>query len=422
MPAGLPVRVRSIHAQNRASPAGVAGQRCALNLAGIDKSVIARGDWIADARCFLPSRHVDVELQWLVSAESPLHAWAPLHVHLGAAHHVAHAVPLSPESLAPGRRGRVQLVFDAPVCAMPGDRFIVRNAQANRTVGGGVVLDPNAPDRKRRTPQRLAWFDAVVALLAGQGLDAVLRQSPFGLDEPALQRLTGQPAHAIEVPAGAQWVALRDPRILILTGHWDALCDRAVAALDAFHQQVPDEPGLDAARLRRMAAPTAPEPLWQAIVERVVQEGRTARNGPWLHRPQHAEVLAGPEAGLAARILPLLHAGAYDPPWVRDIARELGEPEDAVRALLRKLLRRGEVTQVVKDLFYHRERIAELASLVAALCASKGSVQAADFRDAIGLGRKRAIQILEFFDRAGYTRRLRDTHVLRSDRSAFRDA
>jgi len=420
MPAGTPVRVRSLHAQNRASPEGAAGQRCALNLAGIDKDEIARGDWIADARCFLPSRHIDVELQWLMSADGPLQAWTPLHVHMGAAHHVAHAVPLAPETVMPGRHGRVQLVFDAPVCAMPGDRCIVRNAQASRTVGGGRVLDPNAPDRKRRTPQRLAWLDAVSAYLAGQGLEAVLQQAPLGLDEAALQRLCGQPAAGIAVPAEAQWVAGRGPRTLILDSHWDALCDRAVSALESFHQQAPDEPGLDAARLRRMAAPTAAEPLWQAVVDRLVQDGRAVRNGPWLHRPQHAAALAGPEAELAARVLPLVQAGAYDPPWVRDLARTLGEPEERLRQLMRKLLRRGEVAQVVKDLFYLREHIETLAALVASLCEEKGSVQAADFRDAVGLGRKRSIQILEFFDRAGYTRRLRDAHVLRSDSTAFR--
>ena len=115
---------------------------------------------MADARCFLPSRHVDVELTLLPGGEADaagaagtVRAWTPLHVHIGAARHLAHAVPLSAETLAPGQSGWAQLVFDAPVCAMPGDRYIVRNAQATRTVGGGRVLDPNAPDRKRRAPR-----------------------------------------------------------------------------------------------------------------------------------------------------------------------------------------------------------------------------------------------------------------------------
>lgn len=423
MPANTPVRVRGIHAQNRPSPEGVAGQRCALNLAGIDKSAIARGDWIADARCFLPSRHVDVDMRWLDSAEGPLTSWAPLHIHIGAAHHVAHAVPLSPDTLAPGGRGRVQLVFDEPVCVMPGDRYIARNAQATRTVGGGVVLDPNAPDRKRRSPQRMAWLDAMAEFIAGSGLGAVLRESPLGLDEAALQRLTGLPASAVAAPDGAHWLASRGQRVLITQTHWDALSERALAALDTFHRQSPDEPGVDAARLRRMTLPGTPaasDALWQALIDRLLTQGLAARNGPWLHLPQHAATLAGPEAELAARILPLLREGAFDPPWVRDLGRTLGEPEERVRQLLRKLLRRGEVVQVVKDLFYHRESITKLAALVAALCRESGGAQAAAFRDVTGLGRKRAIQVLEFFDRVGYTRRLRDEHVLRADTALFR--
>ncbi|WP_019937654.1 selenocysteine-specific translation elongation factor [Bordetella sp. FB-8] len=420
MPAGTRVRVRSIHAQDRVALVGMAGQRCALNLPGIDKDAIARGDWIADARSFLPSRHVDVQMQWLASAEGPLRVWAPVHVHIGAAHYMAHAVPLMPDTLAPGQGGRVQLVFDAPVCAVPGDRYIVRDAQASCTVGGGVVLDPNAPDRKRRTPQRLAWLDAVSDCLAGQGLDAVLRHAQFGLDEAALQRFCGQHVEAVAMPVGARWVSARGPRILILDNHWDALCARAVDALEDFHRQSPDEPGLDAARLRRITAPATPGSLWRAVIERLVREGTALRNGSWLHRPWHAAVLDGPQAELAAKILPLFQAGAYDPPWVRRIARDLGEPEERVRDLMRKLLQRGEVVQIVKDLYYHRQHVETLAALVAGLCAQKGSAQAAEFRDAAGLGRKRAIQILEFFDRVGYTRRLRDAHVLREDGTVFR--
>ena len=253
MPAGERLRVRGIHAQNRPSETGAAGQRCALNLAGIDKNAIARGDWVADARCFLPSRHVDVELTLLPGGEADaagaagtVRAWTPLHVHIGAARHLAHAVPLSAETLAPGQSGWAQLVFDAPVCAMPGDRYIVRNAQATRTVGGGRVLDPNAPDRKRRAPARLQWLRALAAMLDGADLAPLLEQATLGLDEAALQRLTGRDARALAAPAGARWLAGRTPqapRTLILAAQWDALRAKAEQALAAFHQAAPDEPG-----------------------------------------------------------------------------------------------------------------------------------------------------------------------------------
>ncbi len=418
MPAGTRVRVRSIHAQNQPSETGSAGQRCALNLANIDKGAIARGDWIADARCFLPSRHVDVALTLLPSADAPVRAWAPLHVHIGAARHMAHVVPISAESLSAGQSGWVQLVFDEPVCAMPGDRYIVRNAQATRTVGGGRVLDPNAPDRKRRAASRLAGLQALSQMLDGGGLQPVLAHAPLGLDETALQRLTGRPVSQIPTPEGALWIEPRNaqgPRTLILAPQWATLCERAEQALAAFHQSAPDEPGPDSARLRRMAMPAAPETLWTSLLDALQRDGRIARNGPWLHLPSHTATLGQAESALAARLLPLLDEGAFDPPWVRDLARMQNVSEDTVRQLLRKLLRRGEVAQVVKDLFYHREQVRKLAALAADLAGQPQGLNAAVFRDATGLGRKRAIQILEFFNRVGYTRRVRDTHVLRGE-------
>lgn len=418
MPAGTRVRVRGIHAQNQASETGSAGQRCALNLAGIDKNAIARGDWIADARCFLPSRHVDVALTLLPSADAPVRAWAPLHVHIGAARHVAHVVPISAESLLPGQSGWVQLVFDEPVCAMPGDRYIVRNAQATRTVGGGRVLDPNAPDRKRRAASRLAGLQALSDMLDGGGLQPVLAHAPLGLDEAALQRLTGRPVNEIAAPGEAMWIEPRNAqgsRTLILGTHWAALRERTEQTLAAFHQSAPDEPGPDTARLRRMAMPAVPDGLWASLLDELLRDGRIARNGPWLHLPSHTATLGPAESALAARLLPLLDKGAFDPPWVRDLARMQDVSEDGVRQLLRKLLRRGEVAQVVKDLFYHRDQVQALAKLAAELAAQPQGLNAAVFRDATGLGRKRAIQILEFFDRVGYTRRVRDTHVLRGE-------
>jgi selenocysteine-specific elongation factor len=415
-PAGRPLRVRAIHAQNRPSPVGRAGQRCALNLAGIEKDAIARGDWIADARAVAPARNVDVELHLLADADVAIGAWSPLHVHLGTARRLAHAVPLSGETVAPGRTARVQLVFDVPLCAAPGDRFIVRDAQASRTLGGGRVLDPYAPARRRRTAQRLAWLDGMAAMLDGHGLQALLRHAPHGLDEPALVRLTCLPPERLHLPADACWLAPRGaPRIAIADQHRQALRARVEQALADFHHDAPDEPGPDASRLRRIALPAAPAALWSALLEELGDDGRLSRNGPWLHLPGHAVALGEADAPLAQELLTRLRDGGYDPPWVRDLARLHGEPEDRVRRLLRTLALQGETYQVVRDLFYHRERMRDLAELACVLAERHGRIEAARFRDAAALGRKRAIQILEFLDRTGLTRRMRDAHLLRDD-------
>jgi selenocysteine-specific elongation factor len=419
-PAATPVRVRSIHAQNRAAETGHAGQRCALNLAGIDKEAIARGDWIVDERLAEPSERLDVELTLLADAGLTLQHWTPLHVHIGTTHRVAHVALLDGDTLSEGESARVQLVFDGPVCALPGDRFIVRNAQASRTVGGGRVLDPFGPARKRRTPARRAWLDALLAWLDEGTTEPLLEQAPRGMLRSTLMHLTGLPASLLRLPDTALIIPLHgrtaDDAVVILRRHWDRLAAQIVATLQQFHERMPDEQGPDAARLRRMAAPLLAEGVWRALIDALAAEGALMKSGAWLHLPVHSVSLDAGEEALAATLLPLIAQGRFDPPWVRDLASAAQAPEDKVRQLLRKLARQGAVYQVVRDLFYHPDTVCELARLVASLAHEQGGVLSASaFRDASGLGRKRAIQILEFFDRVGYTRFQRDLRFVRND-------
>ncbi|WP_192816985.1 SelB C-terminal domain-containing protein, partial [Comamonas sp. B-9] len=155
--------------------------------------------------------------------------------------------------------------------------------------------------------------------------------------------------------------------------------------------------------------------LYHGLLDALIAAGQIASSGAWLHLPGHTVQLSEAEQALAQRLLPAITEGRFDPPWVRDLARDHGAGEELVRQLLKKLSRQGLVFQVVKDLFYAAPSMDALAALTAELAqqAERGEVQAHAFRDATALGRKRAIQILEFFDRVGYTRRVRDTHVLR---------
>lgn len=420
MPAGTPVRVRAIHAQNRAAASGHVGQRCALNLAGIEHTALARGDWLADPRALAPTTRLDVRLQRLADGGAALANWAPLHVHLGTAHRVAHLVLLD-EGLDAGATVRVQLVFDAPLCATAGDRFIVRDAQAAHTVGGGVVLDPFAPARHRRSAERLAVLHAIERMLAGEGVAPLLQQATQGLAIDELVRLRGCSAERLALPAEARRIATAHGAYAFLDLHWQALRERTLAALRAFHAQQPDEPGVDVGRLRRIAAPTLPPALWRALLDDLMADQSLVQGGAWLHLPEHHVSLSEAEQALAQRIEERLAAAGFDPPWVRDLAVALATPEEAVRQVLRKRATAGAVYQVVRDLFYHHDTLHELAERLRALAAQHGRVDAARYRDALGLGRKRTVQILEFFDRVGYTRRVRDAHVLRGD-SAWSDS
>ena len=409
-PGGQQVRVRSIHAQNRAAEVGRAGQRLALNLSGAAKEDITRGTWVVAPALGECSERIDVELTLTPDCGLTLKPWSPVHVHLGAAHHTANVVMLEGDVLAPGHTSRVQLVLDAPVHAVPGDRFVIRNAQATATIGGGMVLDPFGPARKRRSAARTAWLDALAAYIANGDIGALLARGPLGLRMSTLVRLSQLPAQQISAPAGTLEVALQGgDKLLIANAEVQALQTRILAALTEFHARAPDDAGPELWRLKRIVAPDMEDRLWSRLIETLLASGEIKQRGRSLHLPTHSVELSAEEQALAAPLMASLLAGGFDPPWVRDLTREHAMPEAEVRRLLLKLAKTGELNQVVPDLFYHPQRLDELAQLVATL----DEVQASSFRDATGLGRKRAIQILEFFDRVGYTRRVGNVHLIR---------
>jgi selenocysteine-specific elongation factor len=415
MPARQPLRVRSIHAQGRPVDIGRAGERCALNLTGPAREVLARGDWLADPRGLAPSLRIDARLELLAQDTKALRTWCPVHIHLGTAHRLAHLVPLDATELEPGGSALVQLVFADPFCAATGDRFIVRDAQGRHTVGGGRVMDPAAPERRRRSPGRLAVLQATERMLDGEGLAPLIAREPYGARIVDLVRLCGRPQENLPLPGEACTIEAGSDQFVLLPSRWEALRQRVIQVLRQFHADVPDEPGADAGRLRRMSFPDMPIALWRSLLAGMAADGALRANGPWLHLPEHRAQLSQEDQALLQRLEPLIAAGGFDPPWVRELAAAVGEPEERVRTVLRKGLTQGGLYQIVRDLFYHPVRVAELAAIVQTCSRDGGAVSAAHFRDAVGLGRKRAIQILEFFDRVGYTRRVRDAHVLREE-------
>ena len=413
LPSGATARVRSIHAQSRDAQVGVAGQRCALNLVGVEKNQLKRGDWLADPRALAASARLDVNVRWLDPAN--ITKRPAVHVHVGTAHALAHVVSLQADSPPGTANLRAQLVFDRPVCAACGDRFILRDAQARHTVGGGVILDPGAPAKRRRSAARTLYLDAVEALLTGVGLLPLLSNSPYGLAVPALVRLCGREPEQIVLPPQTRIVATASGGIAILQDAWSSLREHALTALQEFHRDNPDEPGIDRGRWRRLCAPGASDELWRALIDEFLKREAVARTGPWLRLPQHRVEFSAAETALVEKLHAAIAAARFDPPWVRDLSKVMQVAEDETRAILRKYAGMGGVHQVVRDLFYDRASIQTLAQMLADLESAHGVIAAARFRDAVGLGRKRSIQILEFFDRVGYTRRINDGRKLRTD-------
>ena len=415
-PSGLKVRVRGLHAQNQVAEQARAGQRVAVNLVGerLSPERIKRGDWLLAPALHAPSSRLDVQLRLLPGAR-PLRHWTPVHVHLGAQDVTGRVALLEGERLEPGGSGLAQLMVNAPLHAVHGDALVLRDQSARQTLGGGRVLDPFAPSRQRRSPERLAQLYALVNGGLEAALPVLLAQAANGLEPAMLERQFNRLPDSWPLPEGVVRIATRVGPRLFLAERWRQLGETLVASLQRFHEELPDELGPDRDRLRRYALPQLERAVFIARLEESLASGELASSGPWLHRPDHQVRLGEAEEILKARIWPLLEAGGFDPPWVRDLARDTSTPEAEMRLLLRKLARLGQLQQVVRDLFYPEATLRRGAQILLALEEEQGAVRAAVFRDRIGLGRKRSIQLLEYFDRVGLTRRFGNERRVRRD-------
>jgi len=423
---GRPVKVRGLHAQNQAASQALAGQRVALNLAGerLALAHIHRGDWLVPEWLFAPSQRIDIELQLLASEAKPFEHFSPVHVHLGTQDVTARVALLEGSSLAPGASMLAQLLVNAPMQAVRGDRLVLRDQSAQRTLGGGRVLDPFAPSRQRqrRSPARLAQLQVLASATHLEGaLPMLLAHNGSGLDPQRLERQFNRPRETWRLPPGVRVVATRQGPLLFNEQRWQSLKVALLAHLERFHELEADQMGPDRDRLRRFAALPVERPAYISLLEELLGEGALLASGPWLHLPGHQPQLNAADDALWQQLRPLLEAGGMDPPWVRELASASGHDDASVRLLLRKLARLGQVHQVVKDLFYPDATLRQMAAMLRQLHGLGPDIQVTAFRDRVGLGRKRSIQVLEFFDRIGLTRRLGEHRRLRLENPLAQD-
>ena len=296
--------------------------------------------------------------------------------------------------------------------AVKGDPLILRDQSAQRTLGGARVLDPFAPTRQRRSPERLAQLHA---LATGKELEdslpALLANSDTGLDPQRLERQFNRPRKTWLLPDDVRLIDTRQGPLLFSAARWEALKAALLEHLARFHQLEPDQMGPDRDRLRRFTGTALDRPTFISLLDELLASGAIAASGPWLHLLDHQVRLSEDDEALWQHLQPLFEQAGFDPPWVRNLDHD----EAVVRLLLCKMARLGLVHQVVRDLFYTDTMIRRLAAMLVQLAAQNPVIQVTAFRDAVGLGRKRSIQILEYFDRIGLTRRFGDKRHIRLD-------
>jgi len=421
-PPGLELRVRGLHAQNHAATTAEAGQRVALNISGprLSKDAVTRGDWVLHPEVHAPTAALDARLRVLSDEPTPLRADTPVHLHLGAVHVMARVHPLDRERIQPGADALVRLTLDRPIGALAGDRLVLRDAGASRTIGGGSVIDPFPPTRGRRTPARLAQLTALEATEPDVALRQLLELPPGWSDRARFVRARNLPASAAEtVQQAAPAVAVAD--LLMAPRTLNALQQNLLQTLAAWHASAPDQPGLQPERLRQQLALRPPPAAFRAVIDSLLRRGAVRQDGPWLRLSTHQIRLSATDERIWPQIRALLSAARFRPPRTRDLAQALSMPETVMRGTLKRLQRVGFLVELAPDHFFLRETVAEMAGIAAVLTKDDPGRQltAAAFRDRLDNGRKVAIQILEYFDRVGFTVRTGDARGVREDRLAL---
>ncbi|MGZ9031103.1 MAG: selenocysteine-specific translation elongation factor, partial [Burkholderiaceae bacterium] len=412
----LTARVRSIHAQDRPAAHGAAGQRCALALVGLERAEIARGMWVQSPELSAATERVDAALRLSAREAKALTTGMTVHLHHGTADAMGRVAVLDGTRVEPGEEALVAITLDRPLVACRGDRFVIRDASARRTIGGGGVLDVTPagtpPRRGRRAPARLQLLASIRDQSPAVALQVWLAQQPAPLARLAdAWNLRSDELTALIDAARARVAA----NIAFAAEYWNRLRGNVLTAVEAAHQREPEMPGVEQQKLRRAVAPALDPEAFGAAIDELLSEAALVRRGAFLALPSHKAELGKDQRVRWERIEPLLIDRKFDPPRVRDVARETGIPEVEVRNLLRTVARVGDVTLVALDHFFVTSAVVQLADIAAELSSQHGAARAAEFRDRIGTGRKLAIQILEFFDRAGYTHRVRDDHIVRRE-------
>lgn len=404
-PSGLEARVRSLHAQNRPAEVGRAGERCALNLTGarLSKEAIRRGDWVVGPELHAPTDRIDVRLSLLASEGQPLKHWSPVHVHLGSAHVMGRVALLEGDRLAPADSSLAQLVLEEKIGALTGDRVILRDPSATRTIAGARVIDPFGPPRNRRAERRLAEL-AALAEPDGEALEGLLRLATGHLDLARFGRSRNlRPAEVEELLQASDGAALAGFGFLATTLA-EAKQD-ILETLKAFHESKPDAPGLQAERLRVALKRRWPAPVFQVLLDQEIRAKTVVVDAAFLRLPGHSLKLGARDEALWQKMSGEMVRDRFKPPRVRDFAQAYDVPEPDVRRILQRLAKIGRVVELAQDHYFLRPTVAEMIGIAHAF---GRDFTAADFRDKLDNGRKVAIQILEFFDRQGITVRRGD--------------
>lgn len=392
------VRVKSIRAQNEPADTARTGERTALNLAGVDVGDVRRGQWLTSVSD-PGSSTFTVRLRVLPDFPRALKHWLPVHVYHATSHSVGHIALLDEQRPGPGDEALVELLTAEPLLVKRGDRLVLRDQGLERTLGGGTVVSVRTVPGRRRSEDRVAQLAADALADPEASLSAHLALGPVDLD--AFQR-----NWHLDDAALAQLISAAD--CLAVAGHGvrrETWAEWQRALLDEITRRHAADASLQGLKQSEIAS-AAPEPFVPVLLAELATDGKLVSEAGRFRPAAHKVQLADAERRWLDRIEPLLDQA--QPPSLGDMAKQFRMGVVDLGKRLHPLVAKKYLVRVSDTRYFLPGQLQALADIAREL-AAEGPFTVRQYRDAAAIGRNVAIEVLEHFDRVGFTRRDGDT-------------
>lgn len=403
-PGGRRARVRGLQNHRQQVEFLTPGSRAAVNLAGIERSAIQRGDVLVSPGQLQPTTLIDVRFRHLLSAPRALKHNAEIKFFSGTSESTGHVRLLDDEALEPGAEGWLQIRLEKPLAIARGDRFVVRYPSPAETIGGGLIVNPHPGRRWRRFQEHV--IHQLETQMLGSPAERVVQaaEQPEPVKKGELQSLVGQSDHELQL---ALHEALREGLLtqfadgtFLSTARVNALLHRMLHELAAFHQAEPLRLGMSREELRsRLKVKNSTLTALLSSQDDIIDEGKLLR------LKNHQIRFTDEQARDIAALMRLMDNAPYTPPSPAEASQIIGENT------LRALIELGEFVLVQPDVIFTAAAYQEMVTTTLAIIDREGSITAKALRDHFDTSRKYAIGLLEHLDSLGITRRVGDERV-----------
>jgi len=418
LPKGIKTKVRGIQSHNLAVQRSVAGQRTAVNLQGVEKDQLSRGDTIVSAGFFTPTRTLDAKLDLLKQAPRGLKTGSRIRFYNSTQESIGRITLLGTNELAPGQEAYVQFRFEQPVIVQHGDRYILRFYSPMETLGGGMVLNPHPRRHKQammgesiknlEVLERGTIEDRLALYISGRGLAGMEEAEAIGTVAADKQEITTALASLTQKKS-----ALRVDNLYVHTSHLAALEKKALDIIAKYHKDNPLKPGLEKEELKGMLRMRLSPKVLNVTIDGLVKKKQVETDGSRLRLPGFKAAVGKDQSAVKDKIVEAIRKGGSQPPLREELPALLGITDKDARDLLKLLAEEGRTVRINDSLHLHKDTLETIMADLKKHLEEKKEITMAEFRDIAKTSRKFAVPIMEYFDSQKLTQRVGDKRVLR---------